>query len=188
MQFVVSFRNVAVGTALVVAGYYGYRGFFADVQTGDLTKLVRSHRQASAAQRLLFRRRILAVYHRDHDRQFLVECLESSSPVTQALAVEVLGVKREYKVLPKLREMLGESEREDTVKAELAKAVASLGCREAIPRLIELTDSRQDRDVRMAAHNALEALTGAGANVKFGDATRQHWSLWWRDHHQVVNR
>lgn len=188
MQLVFSFRNAAIGTALIVAGYYGYRGFVADVRSDDMTTLLSSHRRASVAQRMIFRRRVLAVYDRDRDRAFLVRCLDSPSPITQSLAVEVLAAKREYEVLPKLRAMLEQPERDNAVQAELAKAMGAFRHRAAIPRLIELTDNSEDHDVRMAAHTALQTLTGAGAEIKFGDAARQHWSLWWRDHHQVVSR
>jgi hypothetical protein len=182
MQVVLNFKNVMVGTALLAAGYYGYKGFAANVETDDVGKLLRNYRQAPPAHRILIRRRILSLYDSGRDCKAVVRALDSPSPLSQALAVEVLAAKHERGTAPRLLAMLDEPDRDDIVKEKLAEALAAFGSREAIPRLIELTDTAEARDVRIAAHTALQALTGAGAGIKFGDATRQHWTLWWRDH------
>jgi hypothetical protein len=182
MQLVLNFRNVVVGTALIVAGYCAYRSFGADLQTDDVRRLIRRHREAPPARQLILKRRILAVYQGSRDRPIVVQVLDSPSPISQALAVDVLAAKREREALPTLLEMLAEPERPDLTKEALASAMADFGARTTIPRLIELTDTREATPVRSAAHEALRTLTGAGAAIKFGDATRQHWTLWWRDH------
>jgi len=188
MQLVFSFRNVVVGTALVVAGYCAYRGFAADIESQDIGVLMRRHREASPARQLVIKRRILAVYQDDRDYERMVESLDGPSPVSQALAIEVLVAKGEHKAVPKLVETLDDRERADIVKERLAEAMARFRIREAIPRLIQLTDVSEQLAVRTAAHDALQALTGAGGAVKFSDAAREHWSLWWRDHHTSVRR
>lgn len=188
MQLVFSFRNVVVGTALVVAGYCAYRGFAADIESEDLGVLMLRHREASPARQLIIKRRILAIYQGGRDYERMVESLDGPSPISQALAVEVLVARGEHKAVPKLVETLDDRERADIVKERLAAAMARFRTREAVPRLIELTDASEHLAVRAAAHDALQALTGAGGAVKFGDATREHWSLWWRDHHTFVRR
>jgi len=182
MQVILSFRNVAIGTALVVAGFYGYRGFVADIETDDVGHLIRSHRESQPARQMIIRRRILAVYQGQRDYKRVVRALDSPSPVSQALAVEVLTAKVQQKVLPRLLEMLDDPQRAGVVREELARAMVVFSATEAVPRLIELTDTAEPHGVRTAAHAALQSLTGAGAAVKFGEAARQHWTLWWRDH------
>lgn len=182
MQLVLSFKNVVIGTAIVVAGYYGYRNFVADIKTTDLRKLIRSHRDSQAARQVVIKRRILALYQSGRDYKVVVDALDSPSPISQALAVEVLAAKYEDKALPRVLEMLRDPDRADIVKAELANATAEFKAKTAIPRLIELTSTTEPQPVRAAAHNALQTLTGTRGEVKFGDAARQHWTLWWRDH------
>ncbi len=186
MQLILNFRNVVVGTTLVVAGYYGYRGLVADIQTDDVARLFRSHRDAQPARQVIIKRHLLAVYQRRRDFRRVVHALDYPSPVSQALAVEVLASKCEREAVPRLLKMLHDARRDDLVKQELAGAMAVFKSPDAVPRLIELTDATEAPAVRSAAHDALRSLTGAGASVKFGDATRQHWTLWWRDHRTVV--
>ncbi|MFC1806618.1 HEAT repeat domain-containing protein [Planctomycetota bacterium] len=186
MQLIFSFRNVAVGTALVVAGYYAYRGFVADIETNDVRLLVRAHHEARPARRVIIKHRILRVYTGSRDYKAMFRTLDSPSPVSQALAVEVLVARGQQKALPKLREMLDNPKRDGLVKEALARAMGTLKVREAIPRLIELTDAAEPHDARLAAHGALQSMTDVGAGVKFSEAARQNWTLWWRDHRNVV--
>jgi len=188
MQIVLNFRNVVIGTAFVVAGYCAYRGFAADIESQDIAVLMRRHREVSPARQLIIKRRILSVYQGGRDYERMVQSLDGPSPVSQALAIEVLTAKGEHKAVPKLVETLDDRERADIVKERLAEAMAKFRTREAVPRLIELTDISEQLAVRTAAHDALQALTGAGGALKFGDAAREHWALWWRDHHTSVRR
>ncbi|MFW6108712.1 MAG: HEAT repeat domain-containing protein [bacterium] len=182
MQLVLNFKNVVVGTALITAGYCAYRSFGADLQTNDVRVLIRRHREAPPGRQLILKRRILALYQGSRHRSIVLDALDSPSPVSQALAVEVLAARHERDTLPRLLEMLCEPDRPDLTKEALARAMADFEARRGIPRLIELTDTREAIPVRTAAHESLRSLTGAGAAIKFGDATRQHWTLWWRDH------
>jgi len=186
MQVVLGFRNVVIGTAILVAGYYGYRSFVADIETTDVHQLIRSHRDSRPARQVVIRRRILAVYQSGRDYDTVLGALDNPSPITQALAAEVLAAKHEGRASPKLLVMLDDRDREDLVKAELAAALGALRAIKAIPRLIALTDKAQPLQVRTAAHNALQTLSGTRGEIKFGDATRQHWTLWWRDHKDSV--
>jgi hypothetical protein len=181
VQLVLNFKSVVVGTALVVAGFYGYRTFVADIESEDVGQLIRSHRDSQSTRQLIIKRRIVTLYRSGRDYVLLCRALDSPSPATQALAVGVLAAKNDDKAIPKLLDMLRDTERADVVKEELADALAGFRVREAVPRLIELTDTRESQSVRAAAHSGLQAITGAGAEVKLGDATRQNWTLWWRN-------
>jgi len=188
VQVVFNFRNVVAGGALFVAAWYGYDTLFGDIGTRDVGKLMRAHRDAQGARQLIIKQRILAVYSSARDYPTVLRALDSASPVTQALAVEILAAERERRAVPTLLEALENPERPDIVKEQLAHAFASLLVTEAIPRLIELTDIREAREVRAAAHSALRALTGVGGEIGLGDGTREMWSLWWRSHRDSVNR
>ena len=98
----------------------------------------------------------------------------------------IIPALNEERAIPRLLEMLGEEDRADLVKEELAQAMGSLHVREAIPRLIQLTDDAEPLEARTAAHAALQQLTGVGGQIKFSDAAREHWDLWWRDHRAEV--
>jgi len=186
MQLVLNFRNVVVGTALVVGVYYGHRALFADMNSRDVGQLIRSYRDAQPARQMLIKRRILDLYRPAHDYEVFLAALDSPSPVTQTLAVEILAAKSEWRALPKLLELLRDSGRTDIVKQELASAFSRLPTRDAVPRLIELTDLGEPLAVRSAAHNTLRAITHCGGEMKLSEATRQHWTLWWRDHPNSV--
>ena len=178
MQLVFNFKTTVALAIVAAGGYYCYRNVFADVGSRDVGALIKAHRRADAARQLLLKRRILTIYDSSRDYPTLVDALDSPSATTQALAVEVLTEKGERRVAPKLLAMLEDPQRADLVKEALAKAAAALDLREAIPRLVELTDVAESLSVRAAAHNALERLTGAGGQVKLTKAARQHWTLW----------
>jgi len=180
MQLVFNVRNTVVIAAVVVGGYYCYHNVFADVDARDVATLMKLHRNSDATRQLILKRRILNVYNSSRDYDVVVRALDGYSPATQALAVEVLAEKVERRAVPKLLEMLGEPSRDDLVKEALAHAFGRLGLREAIPRLVELTDMCEAPAVRAAAHNALRDLTGAGGQIKLSGATREHWTLWLR--------
>ena len=55
-----------------------------------------------------------------------------------------------------------------------------------ITRLIELTDVGESLGVRSAAHGTLRSITHSGGEMKLGEASREHWTLWWRDHPNAV--
>jgi len=186
MQVVLNFRNVVVGTALLVGVYYGHRTLFADMNTRDMGKLIRSYRDAQPARQLLIKRRILDLYQPARDYETFLAALDSPSPVTQAFAVDVLAAKGEQRALPKLLEMLRDPDRTDIVKQELASACSRFPTKDAVPRLIELTDLSEPLAVRSSAHSALRAITQCGGEMKLGEATREHWTLWWRDHPNAV--
>jgi len=181
MQLVLNFKSAVVSVALVTVGYYAYRSTFADAGTRDIGKLLRSHRDAQHARQLILKRRILAVYDTSRDYADVERALDSASPVTQALAVEILAEKSGPKAKAKLLEMLADPGRDDVVKEALAGAFASVHTKEAIPRLVELTDVSEAPGVRASAHHTLQALTGVVGEIKLGDATRQHWTLWLRN-------
>jgi hypothetical protein len=186
MQLILSVRNVAVGTALLVGAYYGHRALFADMSTRDMGKLIRSYRDAQPARQLLLKRRIIDLYQPAHDYETFLAALDAPSPVTQALAVEVLAAKGERRAVPRLLSMLSDPGRTDIVQQELANAFARFPTREAVARLIELTDVAEPLAVRSAAHNTLRTITRCGGEIKLSEASREHWTLWWRDHPNVV--
>ncbi len=189
MQLVFNFRTAVALAAVAAGSYYCYRTVFADVGSKDIPTLIRAHRRADAARQLLLKRRILSIYEGSRDYPTLVNALDSPSATTQALAVEVLSEKGERRVTPKFLTMLDDPRRGDLVKEALAKAAGALNLREAIPRLVELTDVAESPGVRSAAHNALERLTGAGGQVKFSKVVRQHWMLWLKNHApSAINR
>jgi hypothetical protein len=188
MQLILNFRNTVAIVAVVAGGYYCYQSVFADSDSRDVAKLIRSHRNADSMRQLILRRRILSVYTSSQDYATIVRALDHASPATQALAVKVLAAKSERGAAPKLLEMLSDPGRADPVKEALAEAVATFRLRDAIPRLVELTDNAEAPGVRGAAHNALRDLTGAGGQVKLSEAARQHWTLWLRTQQSIGGR
>ncbi|MFW6107208.1 MAG: HEAT repeat domain-containing protein [bacterium] len=182
MQLVLNAKNVCLGAVVIAAGYYGYRNLYGDIRSKDTAELLRAHRSAQPARQLIIRRRILTIYESQRDYETIVHALGNTSPTTQALAVAILREKGERRAVPRLLDMLEDPDRADIVKEELAATMGEFEFLEAVPRLIELTDTREAQDVRIASHNALKILTGAKGEMKLSDATRQHWTLLWRDH------
>jgi hypothetical protein len=182
MQINFSFRNVALAAVVAVAGYYGYQSFFGDIQTRDVGQFLQRHRLASSLKREAIRRRILDVYEPKKDYSTLVDALDHRSSVTQTLAVHVLTKKIERRVADKFLEMIQDPSRSPEVQEQLAEAFRIFPRKKAIPHLIQLTDESHPREVRSAAHKTLRELLHTGAQIKFGEATHQHWVEWWRDH------
>lgn len=182
MQFNLSLRNAVVVAAILAAGYYGYRGFYGDIQTDDIASLVRVHRASSALKRHAIRSRVLRLYKRQDDYATVLAALGHRSAMTQAFGVEILAAKRERRAIPKLVAMLGNRSADPRVKEQLARAFAVLPSKAAVPRLIDLTAKEEEHDVRVAAHTALREMLKTGAQLKFGDGVRTRWMLWWRDH------
>lgn len=182
MQMVFDFKTVLVGTAVVVGGYYAYRHMFGALEGKDVGKLIQLYSQSQPARRMIIRRRAVSVYASGRDYERVLRALQSRSPDEQALAVIILREKHELRSTEKLVGLLDDPETSPVVQEELATTMADFGVEEAIPRLIELTDVKEDQAARAAAHSALKELTGAGAEVKFGEATRQHWTYWWKSH------
>ena len=186
MQLTLNVRNALVGAALIAGGYYGYRGFFGDIQTEDIPTLIRVHRTSSALKRHSIRGRVLRLYKAPSDYATVVAALGHRSATTRAFAVEILAATGERRAVRKLVEMLRNRAADPRVKEQLAHAFALLPSKAAVPRLIELTAATEEQDVRIAAHNALREMLGTGAQVKFGDGVRTRWTLWWRDHRGSV--
>jgi HEAT repeat protein len=182
MQMVFDLKTILIGTAVVVGGYYGYRHMFGELEGKDVGRLIQLYSQSQPARRMIIRRRAVSVYASGRDYDKVVRALQSRSPDEQALAVIILREKHEQRSIEKLMGLLNDSELSPVVQVELATTMADFGVMEAIPRLIELTDVKEEQSTRAAAHSALKELTGAGAEVKFGDATRQHWTHWWKSH------
>ena len=97
-----------------------------------------------------------------------------------------MSIAQLRQALAQLLELLHDSGRTDIVKQELASAFSRLPTRDAVPRLIELTDVGETLAVRSAAHSSLRAITHCGGEMKLSEASREHWSLWWRDHPNSV--
>jgi HEAT repeat protein len=182
MQLLFSARNVIIAGAVAAAAYYGYKSFYGDIETRDMNKLFQAHRLASTIKRQAVRRRILGLYDPDEHYGTFLKALEHRSPVTQALAVDVLTEKLERRAVPELLEMLADPYQDGQVKASLAMAFRVFPRKAAIPHLIRLTKAEEEHDARVAAHDTLVELLKTGAQVKFGDAMHQHWTEWWRDH------
>ncbi|HUT36051.1 MAG TPA: HEAT repeat domain-containing protein [Planctomycetota bacterium] len=180
MQLSMNFRTTVALALLGAGGYYVYGLFFADIESGDLGKLMREHRHAEPARQAILKHRIMVVYNSARDYGMVFRALDSPSPATQALAVETLTEKVERRALPKLTEMLGDPDRPELVKEALATAMGTLSVHEAIPRLVDMTDVSEPPGARAAAHHALLRLTGAGAQVKLGAGTREQWDNWLR--------
>jgi len=72
------------------------------------------------------------------------------------------------------------------VKGELARVFRGYPKKAAVPYLIALTDAKEERHVRVAAHDTLVRMLSTGAQIKFGDAMHQSWIEWWRDHKMGV--
>lgn len=181
MQLSVNFKTVVALALVVAGGYYCYQLFFAEASEGDIAKLLVTHRRSEPARQAIIKHRILVQYRSDKDYQTIFRALDSPSPTTQALAVEVLREKAERRAQPKLMEMLHDPARSELVKEVLAYTMGHFGVREAVPRLVELTDRSEPQSVRAAAHEALVKITGAGAQVKLADNTREQWTIWLRD-------
>jgi len=180
MQFSLNFRTVVVLVIVGAVGYYVYQEVFGGLVTNDVAKLMTLHRRSEPAQQTLIKHRIMTVYNSSRDYDTVVRALDSASLTTQALAVAILAEKVERRAVPRLLKMLDDPNRPGLVKEALANAAGTLGIQEAIPRLVELTDKAEEPAVRASAHNALVRLTGAGAQVKFGDAAREQWNMWLR--------
>jgi len=175
-----NFKNTALLVLLLAAGYYCYDLYFGELQTGDVAKLIRMHRRAEPGAQALLKHKIMSVYSSLRDYPVVLRALDSPSPTTQRLAVQILAEKVERRALPKLLEMLDDAARPEPVKQALATAMGNLGITKAIPRLVELTDAAEAQSVRVAAHHALLKLTNAGGQVKLGANTREQWTLWLR--------
>ncbi|MBM4042671.1 MAG: HEAT repeat domain-containing protein [Planctomycetes bacterium] len=180
MNLNLNFKTLAVLAILAAGCYYGYDLLFADLATGDLSRLMREYRRAGPARQAILKRHILSAYNAERDYETVVRALDNPSSATQALAIEVLTHEVDRRSLPKLTEMLKDLSRADAVKEALATCMGTFGTQEAIPRLVELTDNAEARSVRSAAHHALLRLTQAGAQVKLGDNTREQWDNWLR--------
>ncbi len=181
MQFNMSFRSLVALALLCAGAYYCYELFFAEADEGDVSKLLVAHRRAEPARQAVIKHRLLVAYKPSDDYQTMFRALDSPSPTTQALAVEVLTAKVERRALPKLLEMLRDPARSELVREDLAITMGQLAIREAVPRLVELTDKSEPQRVRAAAHEALVRITGAGAQVKLAGNTREQWTIWLRD-------
>ena len=181
---VLNVKTVFVGAAVIIGGYYGYRHFYGDIQNKSVAKLIRLHAESEPARQLIIKRRILSIYSPSRDYEVVARALDSPNPATQTLAIAVIRDRNERRATPTLVEMLDDERRTDVVMAELASAMADLNVTDAISRLIELTDKKEPQSVRAAAHSALKALTGAKGEMKLSGATREHWTLLWRDHRQ----
>ena len=181
MQFTFTVKNLIVGSALIAGAVYAYNSFYKDIDTKDMRKLIREHRSSSAARQHVIRTRARDLYRPDEHFGIVVEALDHTSPVTQAFAVDILAANPQAKALPKLLAMLNDTTRQPSVKAELARAfrVEQFWTKKAIPRLIKLTDEKEDIEVRGAAHNTLQAISGTGARITLGVGTREKWNDWW---------
>jgi len=177
---ILNFKTMVALVLVVAGGYYAYSLYFPDVDTGDVAKLLRSHRRAEPGAQAVLKHRIMTTYDPSRDYATIFRALDSPSPATQALAIEVLTEKVERRAVPKLVEILSDPTRADFVREVAAAAMGTLDVREALPRLVELTDTAEPPAVRSAAHNALVKMTGAGAQVKFGPSSREQWTLWLR--------
>ncbi len=180
MQLSVNFKSVVVVAILIGVVAWVYTQFVAPLQSSDVAKLIRAHRGAEPARQAALKHRIMTVYKSAKDYATVKDALDSPSSTTQALAVEILAEKVERNAVPKLLDMLNDPDRAEPVRAALANAMGSLAVREAIPRLVEMTDKAEPPGVRAAAHHALLKMTGAGAQVKLGESTREQWTLWLR--------
>jgi hypothetical protein len=178
--------KIAVLAAVGVAGYFGYRAFFGNIETKDVGELVRVHRESVAVKRPVVRGRVLELYDPATHCGLMVEALRHESPVTRALAVDVLAARAEEAALPQFLEMLNGTESENDVRRELAKAMGAFHKNpqtlRAVNRLIEWTDDKEDHGVRVAAHDALVLILESGAQVKFGEGMRTRWKELWRGH------
>jgi len=150
MQLSVNFKSVVVVAVVVAGGVYAYQLLFADLQSGDVAKLMRKYRDADSASQRLLKHRIMTVYKSARDYATVARALDSPTSSIQALAVEILAEKVERAAVPKLVEMLNDPTRSEAVREALANAIGLLGVREAMPRLVEMTDKAEPPGVRAA--------------------------------------
>jgi len=181
--------KMAVLAAVGVAGYFGYRAFFGNIETNDVGELVRVHRESASVKRPVVRARIVELYDPATHCGLMVEALRHESSVTRALAVDVLTAKAEEAALPALLGMVNGTEADNNVRRELGKAMGAFHKNpqtlRAVSRLIEWTDDQEDHGVRVAAHDALVLLLESGAQVKFGEGMRTRWKELWRGHRKL---
>ncbi|MBM4032380.1 MAG: HEAT repeat domain-containing protein [Planctomycetes bacterium] len=174
MQLGINFKTVSTLAALGVLAYLAYdlEVFARKPQTGELARL----------------QRLRTNYRSARDYAAVASALDSNKPEVQALAVEILSENVERPAVRKLLEMLGDTACADVVKEQLAITMGKLRVNEATSRLVALTARSEAHMVRFAAHKALQELTGAGAQVKFGDDTHEAWTMWLRSRHSGGTR
>jgi len=186
MQVRVNFRNFVIAAVVIVGGCLAYRHFLGGIRTRDIGELLKAHRTAHTMKRATIHSRILALYRHDAHYATVLSALDHKSPVTREMAVAVLGERSERGALPRMLRMLDHGETDPAVVARLAGVFEKLrdseAALEAVERLIELTDDHEPHDVRRAAHDALRAILVSGAQVKFGEGMRAHWTQIWRLH------
>lgn len=181
MQLAVNFKSLVILAFLGLVGYWLYDTLGPGTAGGDISKLLMEHRRSEPARQAIIKRRILSEYNPERDYPTILRALDSPSPTTQTLAIEVLSDRAERRAQPILLKILNDPGRAETVKEAIAATMGHFGVREAIPRLLELTDKSEHQAVRAAAHEALVKITGAGAQVKFADNVREQWTIWLRD-------
>jgi len=181
MQMVFDLKTVLIGAVVVVAGYQGYRYMFGELEGKNVGKLIQLYGESQPARQMIIKRRAVSLYSASRDHEAVMRALNSAAAGEQAIAVIILREKHDRRAGEKLLSMLGADDLEPNVQGELAGAMAEFKMMEAIPRLIELTDNKEEPSVRAAAHSALKMLTGAGAQVKLGTATRESWNHLWDD-------
>jgi len=181
MQLVFDLKTIVIGTVVAVVGYHGYQYMFGELEGKSVSKLIQLYGSSQPTRRMVIKRRAVSIYTAGRDFEVVDRALDSISPAEQALAVTIFRERQDRRVTEKLIGMLRDDERGAMVKEELAATMAEFKVTEAIPRLIELTDVREQQGVRAAAHSALKVLTGAGGQVKLGEATRQSWANLWED-------
>jgi len=179
-------KTVFIIALIAGAAWFGYATFLQDVQTDDVPELIRIHRDAVAAKKLIVKERILAVYDKAKDYQTLYEAIDDESSITQALAIRVLTAKGEEEALGKLVDTLLNGNRVPDVDAALAEAMGAFHDEDAVvptvPKLIEMTEDSRPHEMRKAAHDALVAILESGAQVKFGTGMAARWQELWRTH------
>jgi len=186
MQMTFTPKTVFIAAVVVGAAYFGYTTFLSDLETDDVSELLRIHRDSSSAKKPLVKKRILAVYDTDKHYQLLYEAVDGESPTTQALAIEVLTAKSAEPALGKFIDTLTTKSRTPDVDRALAEAMGAFHANQAVvaacPTLIEMTDASVEHEVRKAAHDALVAILESGAQVKFGTGMKTRWDDLWFGH------
>jgi len=178
-------RNLVLFLAAgAVAAYFAYTWTFGGTQSSDVPTLLKTYPSAPDVKRQVIRSRIISLYkHADH-YGLLSSALDDPSPLTQALAVDLLTQKNEGSALPKLFAMLNDPRRDPLVTARVATSIARIPLTaprltKVVPRLIELTGEAQPEDVRAAAHHALKKLLDTNV-VRYGPGTRDAWEEFWK--------